>query len=117
MHAAHFLVGILVVRVRLEARIRAHKGANALTADYLALRREAVFVQGVIAVGAIGLAVFSHPLYASALALSSTVHFHGLYTAHTAEAISLPMAGVGRRALAVSIVFTLLMIAGAVRGE
>jgi hypothetical protein len=108
LHAAHFLTGILVVHVRLDARIQARRGAPAATGG----RREAVVVQGLVALAAAALLLDGRILYGSLLALSAAVHFRGLATAHTPAAIATPMTRVGLRALAVSIVFTLILVSG-----
>lgn len=113
LHSVHFLASILVVHVRLEARIQSRRGGPVLSPAYLAMRREAVIAQALLLIGAVVLATLWQPFYAAAAVLSGLVHLRDLYSAHMAEAIAMPMMQVGRRALAVSIGFTLLMVAGA----
>jgi hypothetical protein len=108
LHAVHFLTGILVVHVRLDARIQAHRGVPADDR----LRREAVYVQAMAAAGAAGLLLAGFFVYGAALALSAVVHFRDLSTARTLAAIAMPMTKVGLRALAVSILFTLVLAGG-----
>jgi hypothetical protein len=112
LHGAHFLATILVVHARLEARISARKSPGEFTAAFLALRREAAAVSGILLMGGMLLAMW-HPFYAAAVILSEAYHLYDLLTMHTPAALALPMMSVGRRALAVSIGFTLLAIAGA----
>jgi hypothetical protein len=69
-------------------------------------------VQGVAATGAVGLLLAGHSYYGAALALSAAVHFRDLAAARTPAAIAMPMTKVGLRALAVSILFTTVLIAG-----
>lgn len=111
LFAGHFLSGILVVHTRLEARIAVRKTGAAFTTTFFRLRRDAVIVQAVVAIAALAM-FLGRPIYGAAMALSAAVHLRDLYTQHTASALSLPMSTVGKRALAVSILFTLLLVAG-----
>jgi len=113
LHCAHFLASILVVHARLEARIAARKGAEVLTAGFLALRRQAVAVEIILISTAVWLLISGQIFYAAALLLSEGMHAYDLARLHTASAIAMPMTRVGLRALAVSIAFTGLAIAGA----
>jgi hypothetical protein len=115
LHAAHFLTGILVVHVRLEARIQARKHGIVFSPAYLALRREAAAIQGSLTVAYSVLFFLGQPFYAAGGLFSAAVHFRDLATAHQPRETSLAMSTVGKRALAVSIFFTLLLIAGAIR--
>jgi hypothetical protein len=112
LHAAHFLGGILVVHLRLEARIQARTSPAGPAPAYLAMRRRAAAAAMALAGAGAALALEGQLCYAAAMLFSGAVHARGAYTAHTAASVALPMASVGKRALAVSIVFTLLMIAG-----
>lgn len=128
LHAAHFFAGILVVHVRLEARIAARKGGTTLTPEFLRSRRDTALIQSALAV--VALTIFAlgklpglppgappgSPWYGAALMLSAAWHFYNLYTAHTPASVAMPMTSVGQRALVASIVFTLLVAAGAVLG-
>ena len=111
MHAAHFLATILVVHARLEARIVARKPEMHVSPALHALRRDAALVSGALLLAALLIAV-RHPWYAAALALSEASHLYDLSTMRTPAALALPMMTVGKRALAVSIAFTLLAIVG-----
>jgi len=112
LHSAHFFAGILVVHVRLEARIAARKGASIFTAAYLSIRREAMFVQVMILAVSVWLLAGGRILFGAALLLSAAVHIWDVIHVHTARALALPMASVGKRALAVSIAFTTITILG-----
>jgi hypothetical protein len=112
LHAAHFLGGILVVHVRLEARIALRKPGTELTSGFLRLWRDAALVQLSVAIAAVALLARGSWFYGAALAGSSAFHLADLFNLHTARALSLPMKSVGKRALTVSIVFTLLVVAG-----
>ena len=107
LHAVHFLTGILVVHVRLDARIQARRGAPP---DFHS-RRDALIAQSLAAAGALALLATGRYFYGAALAISSLVHFRDLAIAHHPAAIATPMTRVGLRALALSIVFTALLIA------
>jgi hypothetical protein len=112
LHAAHFLGGILVVHVRLDARIALRKPGAELTSGFLRMRRDATLVQVSFAIAAVGLLARGFWFYGAALAGSSAFHLADLFNLHTAHALSLPMKSVGKRALTASIVFTLLVVAG-----
>ncbi len=112
LHAVHFLTGILVVHVRLDARIAARRSAEILTPEYLAHRRRALVIQSMITAGAVVLLVLGDWFYAAALLISSAVHYRDLASAHRPREIALPMNTVGKRALALSIAFTGILILG-----
>jgi hypothetical protein len=115
LHSAHFLASILVVHVRLEARIAARKPAGVLTPAFIALRREAAMVEAVVLIAAAGFFATGRLFYAAAALLSAVFHLYDLFTMHRARALAVPMTRVGKRALAVSIAFALLAIAGSWR--
>ena len=112
LHAAHFLTEILVVHVRLDARIAARRNAEILTPGFLAHRRRARLLQSLVAVGAIALLAGGGSFYAAALGISSAVHYRDLARAHHPREIALSMNRVGVRALTLSIVFTGILILG-----
>ena len=112
LHAAHFLGGILVVHARLEARIAAKKATPVLTEAFQRMRNEATSVQALLVFGAVALAATGRFFYAAALAGSGAFHLMDLYSLHTERALAMPLKTVGKRALTVSIVFTLLIVAG-----
>jgi hypothetical protein len=117
LHAAYFLATILVVHARLEARVSARKTARksegAATGAFLMLRRQAAVVSAVVLIASLTLAI-QHPFYAAALLLSEVSHLYDLFTMRTPAALALPMMSVGKRALAISIAFTLLVVAGSI---
>lgn len=124
LHAVHFLTGILVVHVRLEARIQARmqqkKPGGEATFDHAfggdafgRMRKQAVRIQTAAAAATIVPILLGHLYYAAAMAVSAVVHFLDLRGAHTPGAIAMPMSTVGKRALALSIAFTVLLVAGA----
>ena len=115
LHSAHFLGGILVVHARLDSRIMLRKAGGTLTHAFSRMRREAMLVQVAFALAGLGLISRGFLPYGAALAASAVVHLADLYRLRTAQALALPMKTVGKRALAVSIVFTLLVVAGALR--
>ena len=112
LHAVHFLAGILVVHVRLQARIDSRKSPGALAPAYREARREAVIVQSVIVAGSAVLIGLGLWWYAAAVLFSASVHWWELARAHRPESLSTPMNKVGQRALAVSVVFAVLLIFG-----
>lgn len=112
LHAAHFFAGIVVVHVRLEARVALRKPGAPMTGALSRMRWQAALLQTVFAAAAIGLLIFRLYFYGAALAGSAVFHLIDLYGVHTRRALSLPMKSVGKRALAASIVFTLLVVAG-----
>ena len=113
LHCAHFLATILVVHVRLEARIAARKSAAVLTAEVLSFRRQAAMVEAVVILGAAAMLATGKWFYGAAALLSAGFHVFDLFTLHTPRALALPMTSVGKRALTVSIAVTLLAVAGA----
>ena len=112
LHAAHFLGGILVVHARLEARIAAKKATPVLTEAFQRMRNDATSLQALLIFAAIALAATGRFFYAAALAGSGGFHLMDLYNLHTDRALAMPLKTVGKRALTVSIVFSLLLVAG-----
>lgn len=110
LHAAHFLVAILVVRVRLELRIGARRGTP--TADLAEFRRRARVATVLTAAAVPSLAVTHHQAYALALALSAGLHWLELVRMQSPGAAGMAMNTVGLRALSFSLVFTALVIFG-----
>lgn len=108
LHAVHFLTGILVVHVLLEARIQARRGAFVRSHAW----RQAAVVQGVAGAAAVALLFGGRVIYGLVLAFSAAVHFSSLATAYRPAAIATPMSKVGLRALAASILFTLGLAGG-----
>ncbi len=117
LHAAHFLAGILVVHLRLETRIAAKKGGNVLTPAVLERRRDALIAALAMTVGAAVIFWMKLPWFAGAAFLSGVSQIYDLATAHRPGVVAMPLMKVGRRALAKSIVFTGLVIVGAISGS
>jgi len=108
LHAAHFLAAILVVHARLEARIAARRNTA------FSIPRDTMALQIVWLAAGIGLVAMNLPLYGAAAILSGAAHVLSLRTLNTPEAVAMPMKTVGLRAMALSIVFTLLIVAGSI---
>ena len=100
--------GILVVHARLDARI-ALRSAAKVTQDF---RRTAQVSVVVLAGAAIAAAVLQHRFVALALLVAGAGYAYDLYTQRNAAALQRPLASVGRRALALSSVFSILLILG-----
>lgn len=115
LHAAHFFAGILVVHVRLEARIAARKSCPA-PEEFPKLRRDTAAIEALFAGAGAAMLATGFVWYGAAALLSAAWHFYNLYAARTPAAVAMPMTSVGQRALAASIIFTLLTAAGAVAG-
>ena len=113
LHAAHYLGGILVVHTRLEARIAARKPGSAMTRAFHRMRWEAAIVLVLTVAGAVTLLLYGKEFYAAALLCSVIYHGYDLWRLHDLRALLTPFTTVGKRALAASIVFSILLIAGA----
>jgi|SRR5579871_1273180 len=113
LHAAHYLGGILVVHTRLEARIAARKPGSIMTQAFYRMRWEAAAAQVVIMLAAVALLLQGRDFYACALAWSAAYHSFDLWRLHNLRALLTPFTTVGKRALAASLVFSILVIAGA----
>lgn len=109
LHAAHFLAAILVVHARLDARIASRKKVSAATPH------EAYWAQLLFAAAGIGMIATGHAWYGAAALFSAAVHLFDLRTLNTPKVLAMPMKIVGLRAMAFSIVFTLIIVAGAMR--
>ncbi len=108
LHAAHFLTAILVVHARLDARISAKRQAP------FQVPRQALWVQYVWLAAAAALVLLRMPIYAAAIAFSAIAHLVSLRTLRRPEAVAMPMKTVGLRAMTLSIVFTLVLVAGSI---
>lgn len=108
LHAAHFLTAILVVHARLEARVAARKKAP------FTIPREAIWAQWIWLAGGAVLLALRMPVYAAGVALSALAHLGGLRRLRKPDAATVPMKTVGLRAMALSIVFTLFLVAGSI---
>lgn len=110
LHGMHFWTGILVVHVRLQARIDAKRAPGVISMALRLMRNQARVIQSLAALAGLGLAAWGYIYYGLALLLSSAVHFRDLAAAPTPEAVAIPMKMVGQRALVVALVFTALLI-------
>ncbi len=100
--------GILVVQARLDARIALRSAAKA-TQDF---RRTAQVSLVVLSCAAITAAVLRHSFVALALLVAVAGYAYDLKTQRNAAAFQRPLASVGRRALALFLVFSILLILG-----
>lgn len=104
----HALAGILVVHARLEARI----AAKTKKATPPRFRIPAAAAAATLLMAAIACALLDRPILAAALALSATVHAWGIWTLSSAKSMAMPLMKVGLRAMTLSIVVSILMVAG-----
>jgi hypothetical protein len=104
----HAFTGILVVHARLEARIAAKSKKTAPPR----FRLPAALAVGVLIAGAAWCAALDRWILAGALALSGAVHAWAIYTLATPKALAAPLMKVGLRAMALSIVVSLITMAG-----
>lgn len=111
LHAVHFWTGILVVHVRLQARIDAKRSPGTISLAVRGMTNQVRVVQAILALTGLALLLWGQIYYGLALLVSSAVHFRDLASAPTPEAIAMPMSTVGKRALVLSLVFTGLLIA------
>ena len=112
LHTAHFWTGIMVVHVRLQARVDARVAKDVMSPALRGLTTQAKVVQGVVAVAGLALIGLGYLYYGIAVLLSSAVHLREIAAAASQQSVEMSMNTVGRRALIVSIVFTGLLIAG-----
>ena len=113
LHAAHYLGGILVVHTRLEARIAARKAGSLMTRAFYRMRWEAGAVLVLTGMGAVAVLLYGQEFYAAALGWSVLYHGFDLWRVHDLRTLLTPFTTVGKRALAASIVFSILLIVGA----
>lgn len=111
LHTAHFWTGIMVVHVRLQARIDAKHTPGVISPALRGLSTNAKIVQGVVAIGALVLIAYKQYFYGMALLMSSAVHFRDIASAPLQKEVEMTMDSVGRRALLVSAAFTAILIA------
>jgi hypothetical protein len=99
--------GILVVHARLDARIALRNAKATQT-----FRRKAQFAVVVLAGAAETAGVFRQSLVAVALLVAALGYAYDLYSQRNATDLQRPLTSVGLRALALSSVFSILLIAG-----
>jgi len=103
---------VLVVHARLQARIAARTQSEADRHQADSRRRGAYAAQAVL-LGAAGISLLtSRPLLAAPLALSALVHVRDLAELRGAEGVNTPLRRVGWRAVGLSLVFSVLTVAG-----
>ena len=100
--------GILVVHARLDARIALRNAAKATQG----FRRKAQLAVVVLAAAAAVAGSLRHSLVALALLVAVTGYAYDLYRQRDASDLQRPLTSVGQRALALSSVFSILLIAG-----
>jgi hypothetical protein len=100
--------GILVVHARLDARIALRNTAKA-TQDF---RRKAQLAVVVLAAAAATAGMLRHSFIALALLVAALGYAYDLHSQRDAIALQRPLTSVGRRALALSSVFSILLILG-----
>jgi YwiC-like protein len=100
--------GILVVHARLDARIALRSAAPA-GKDF---RRAAQISLVVLACAALAAAILKHGFVALALLVAVVGYAYDLHRQRNAAALQLPLTSVGRRSLALSSVFSVLLIVG-----
>jgi hypothetical protein len=100
--------GIFVVHARLDARIAAKKGQAAPVAN----RRVAVGFVCALGLAAVVFALRGQHLVAAGLAILVAGYSFDLVRQRRPEALNLPLKSVGLQALALSIVYSLTLIAG-----
>jgi len=100
--------GILVVHARLDARIALRNAAK----DALEFRRKAQMAVVVLAGAATTAGAMRHGFIALALLVAALGYAYDLHSQRDAEALQRPLTSVGQRALALSSVFSILLIAG-----
>ncbi len=101
-------VGILVVHARLDARIASRGNAGASERS----RRAAQVALSVLAWAAVTAAILSHGWIALALLLVVAGYWHDLRDQRDPAGLQVPLTTVGLRALALSSIFSVLLIIG-----
>jgi ABC-type multidrug transport system fused ATPase/permease subunit len=100
--------GILVVHARLDARIALRNAAKA-TQDF---RRKALLAVFVLAAAGATAGALRHSFIAAALLVAVAGYGYDLYKQHNSDDLQRPLTSVGQRALALSSVFSILLIVG-----
>ncbi|HKD06186.1 MAG TPA: YwiC-like family protein [Bryobacteraceae bacterium] len=108
LSAMQAAAGIFVVHARLDARIAARKGQAPPSGN----RRAAFACQIVLIAAAVYFAWTDHLLITAALIVAAAGYLFDLMRQRSPASLQLPLKDVGRQALGLSIVYTLLIIAG-----
>jgi hypothetical protein len=107
--------GILVVHARLDAKIAARlaaKNSAQKTQPDETFRRAAMFAIGVLLCAAVAAALAARPSIALALLAAVAGYAYDLRMQRRAAALDMPLTTVGQRALALSCIYAVLLIAG-----
>lgn len=104
---AHSGAALLAVHARLEARIAARSGR-----EVAVMRGRAIAAQALLLLGAIACATTGRLGLAVALALSAAVHTADLARLRRPSFLQVPLRHVGLRELSLSVVFSMLVLAG-----
>jgi hypothetical protein len=110
LHAVHYFGGVLVVHTRLEARIAARKPGSTMTPAFHRMRWEAGVILVFTAISVVPLFLYRKEFYAAALAWSALYHGFDLWRLHDLRALLTPFTTVGKRALAASLIFSILLV-------
>ncbi len=110
--AVHNVAEVLVVHARLELRAAARKDRPASSRKADSAWRRALAGQALPVAAAAASLWDGRPLLAAAPLLSAAVHVEALRGLRAAGALELPLRKVGLRALALSLVYTAITIAG-----
>ena len=101
--------GILVVHARLDARIAATRSLPPSTGGY---RRAAQVAVGVLLTAALAAATLRHTTIALALLLAAVGYWYDLRSQRDPTTLQMPLRRVGQRALTLSSLVAILLIAG-----
>lgn len=104
---AHSAASLLTIHARLEARIAARRKQ-----DVDRLRSQAGWAQGFLVLAAVFTAALGGPLLSLALLFSGFVHTRDLLRMRNPEFLATPLTRVGLRELAISGVFSALVLVG-----
>jgi hypothetical protein len=105
--AAHSVAAVLVVHHRLEVRIASRSGAP----EPARFRRPAFAMQLALLAGAAAVAG-ARPSLAAAMTLAALIHLWDLRARKSAQALQTPLRTVGFRALALHVVYSVLVTVG-----
>jgi hypothetical protein len=104
---AHSAASLLAVHARLEARI-----ASRTCREVDQMRRRALVAQGLLLLGASALAAQNRFVLALALLFSACLHATDVHRLRDPRFLAMPLTRVGLRELAISLVFSVLVLVG-----
>lgn len=110
LHTVHFLTWILVIHVQSQARVDAQRTPGLTSLALRGLRRQAQIVQGIVAFAGLALVGLQQIFYGLALLASSAIHFRDIASADSPQSLATQLDTLGKRALALSLVFTALLV-------